>query len=134
MNVTGPLGAALFGIAIAQGVFFVIVGSKEFMSDVVIRQDGSEIIFSRSIHPPQTIADYTVILVPKGDDAPICEGHGWAEYTPDESKTKRMSIDLFVGDHGCEKRLAPGVYVGRAYWVPRDRRHAKAAEFLFDVK
>lgn len=133
MNVTGPVSAALFGVAIAQGVFFVSVKSTEFMNDVVIYQDGPEIVFSRSIHPPQTIADYTVIVVQKGDNAPFCEGHGWAEYTPEESTTKRMSIDVFVGDDGCQDRLAPGEYVGRAYWVPRDGRDAVTADFPIEV-
>lgn len=136
MNATIHALSVVIGGAVAAGGAAVVNAvhdwreSRPFMH--VSRLDVSpvgSVLFEREVVSPPTFADWSVVIVGSIDSDPICEGHGWAEYTPSEPQIKVMTLDEFSGDSGCWERMGPGEYRGRAYWVPRDGRGVVIAEF-----
>lgn len=124
-------GLAGLGLA-AHLAIQAVLPTSAFMAVRNLEYDAGAVKFNRVIYAPATVADYTVSVFAPGADQPICSGHGWAEYTPEEERAKTMPLDVFVNDDGCSERLLSGVqYRLYVFWVPRDQRQAVYASKVF---
>lgn len=131
MNVSYGIGLGIFALSFtATTAIDRYVIPDPFM--VVHRMDvqDGQVFFERTIVPPSAIADWSAVVVPDGREGPVCEGHGWDEYTIDEGTLKVMDLPVFVGSD-CQ--LTPGAYTLYAFWVPRDDRRTARAQTGFTV-
>ena len=124
-------GLAGLGLAAHLAIQAVLPGFG-FMDVHGLAYDDGTVHFERTVFAPATVADWTVSVFAPGTDMPVCSGHGWSEYTPDEDGKKTMPLDVFVNDPGCIDRLEDDTeYRLYVFWVPRDGRRAVHASKVF---
>lgn len=125
----------LGGLAVAAQVAISSLLPNSFMDVQRMEYDGHVVRFERVVFDPATVADWTASVFSPGENDPVCSGHGWSEYTPDEPTEKVFTLDRFVNDDGCAARLLPGVeHRLYLFWVPRDGRRAVSASSVFTAR
>lgn len=87
------------------------------------------VFVERTIPGPLVVADWRVTVVGKDAASPFCQTtpgpnmhEGWSAYHPSPKSITDMSLDVWVGDPGCNARLTPGDYTMFITWTPRDGR------------
>lgn len=112
--------------------FQALLPERPFMVVSDLSVSGGVVTVERKVYFPGTVADWTASVFVGGADKPVCSGHGWNEYTPEEEFRQTHGLDEYVGDEGCMERLPKGtearLYV---FWKPRDDRDAVSAAVVF---
>ena len=130
-----PSTTALAAVGVLSGLLsgwaIIPTPEHEFMTVHSITQMGKMVVPSRTVYGSvdgqAVLADWRVTVVPIGEDAPTCNTipgpalhEGWSKYDPSAPPKEPMTLDKWVGDPGCWKRLPPGEYFESTTWTPRD--------------
>jgi hypothetical protein len=125
----GQTIAGIVGIGVAAQAAFLgvdaLIEEPPFMT--VHRMDvvGDQVEAERTVNH-KAIADWRVTVVSALREGPSCQtipgperDEGWSLYSPSKG-SRSMSLDVWVGDPGCNARLDPGDYHMFVTWTPRD--------------
>lgn len=122
--------ANVLGGASAAGVGFLIflaLPDQPFLTVHEMKVVGDQVAVTRSVPEPAGVADWSVVVVGDGVNAPSCQTQagphiheGWSVYSPSPARSVSMHLDQWVGYPGCYEKLTEGRYDMFVTWTPRD--------------
>lgn len=125
-SLTTIAGGGVIGLVLVFLTEPLALHNREFMTVHEVSYEGGEVEAVRTFHRDAT-ADWTVTIVPPGQKSPICKTipgeqmhAGWSDYERGRRVVDKMSLDVWVGDTGCHKRLSDTPYNMWVTWTPRD--------------
>lgn len=129
-SVTGLGVAGLIALAWPPQPFLTVhsleVAGQEVWADRTLNFDG------------RTIADWRVTIVPLDRESPICQTipgpdlhEGWSVYDGGQNGLRHWSVDVWVGDEGCQSRLIEAEYDMFVTWTPRDGSPPVVSHIVF---
>ena len=84
------------------------------------------------------VADWRVTIASEDRGAPYCQtipgqnrDEGWSIYKPAGTAVTTFTLDVWVGDPGCDDRLEPGPHQMFVTWTPRDKTEPVTASIDF---